>query len=185
MEYIFYICGFVSVVSTIRVITHIEPIHALLYLITSLLAVSGVFFSLGAYFAGALEIIIYAGAILVLFVFVVMMLNLSSIVIKQEKDWLKPSMWLGPGFLSFLLFLTLLYAIFLNHDTVIPWAIIDGKQVGIKLFGPYMLAVECTSMLLVSGLVIGYHMGYKPRLPGIPLIDESLVTATTDEEQKI
>lgn len=49
--------------------------HALLYLIISLLAIAGVFFSLGAYFAGALEIIVYAGAIMVLFVFVVMMLN--------------------------------------------------------------------------------------------------------------
>lgn len=54
---------------------HTNPVHALLYLIISLLAISGVFFSLGAYFAGALEIIVYAGAIMVLFVFVVMMLN--------------------------------------------------------------------------------------------------------------
>ncbi len=58
-------------------ITHTNPVHALLYLIISLLAISGVFFSLGAYFAGALEIIVYAGAIMVLFVFVVMMLNLG------------------------------------------------------------------------------------------------------------
>lgn len=59
----------------LAVITHTNPVHALLYLIISLLAISGVFFSLGAYFAGALEIIVYAGAIMVLFVFVVMMLN--------------------------------------------------------------------------------------------------------------
>ncbi|MCS5950503.1 NADH-quinone oxidoreductase subunit J [Klebsiella pneumoniae subsp. pneumoniae] len=52
--------------------------HALLYLIISLLAIAGVFFSLGAYFAGALEIIVHAGAIMVLFVFVVMMLNLGG-----------------------------------------------------------------------------------------------------------
>ena len=52
--------------------------HALLYLIVSLLAVAVVFFTLGAPFVAALEVIIYAGAIMVLFVFVVMMLNLGQ-----------------------------------------------------------------------------------------------------------
>ena len=77
MEFAFYICGLIAILATLRVITHTNPVHALLYLIISLLAISGVFFSLGAYFAGALEIIVYAGAIMVLFVFVVMMLNLG------------------------------------------------------------------------------------------------------------
>lgn len=75
MEFAFYICGLIAILATLRVITHTNPVHALLYLIISLLAISGVFFSLGAYFAGALEIIVYAGAIMVLFVFVVMMLS--------------------------------------------------------------------------------------------------------------
>ena len=78
MEFAFYICGLIAILATLRVITHTNPVHALLYLIISLLAISGVFFSLGAYFAGALEIIVYAGAIMVLFVFVVMMLNLGG-----------------------------------------------------------------------------------------------------------
>nr|VUD22934.1 NADH dehydrogenase I chain J [Salmonella sp. NCTC 7297] len=77
MEFAFYICGLIAILATLRVITHTNPVHALLYLVISLLAISGVFFSLGAYFAGALEIIVYAGAIMVLFVFVVMMLNLG------------------------------------------------------------------------------------------------------------
>lgn len=66
MEFAFYICGLIAILATLRVITHTNPVHALLYLIISLLAISGVFFSLGAYFAGALEIIVYAGAIMVL-----------------------------------------------------------------------------------------------------------------------
>ncbi len=70
MEFAFYICGLIAILATLRVITHTNPVHALLYLIISLLAISGVFFALGAHFAGALEIIVYAGAIMVLFVFV-------------------------------------------------------------------------------------------------------------------
>ena len=48
MEFAFYICGLIAILATLRVITHTNPVHALLYLIISLLAISGVFFSLGA-----------------------------------------------------------------------------------------------------------------------------------------
>ena len=47
MEFAFYICGLIAILATLRVITHTNPVHALLYLIISLLAISGVFFSLG------------------------------------------------------------------------------------------------------------------------------------------
>ena len=95
MEFAFYICGLIAILATLRVITHTNPVHALLYLIISLLAIAGVFFSLGAYFAGALEIIVYAGAIMVLFVFVVMMLNLGGTEIEQERKWLQPGIGLA------------------------------------------------------------------------------------------
>ena len=91
-------------------ITHTNPVHALLYLIVSLLAISAVFFSLGAYFAAALEIIVYAGAIMVLFVFVVMMLNLGNVQ-QQERDWMKPTVWIGLGLLSLALLVVLIVAI--------------------------------------------------------------------------
>ena len=49
MEFAFYICGLIAILATLRVVTHTNPVHALLYLIISLLAIAGVFFSLGAY----------------------------------------------------------------------------------------------------------------------------------------
>ncbi|MGE9552795.1 NADH-quinone oxidoreductase subunit J [Erwinia amylovora] len=165
MEFAFYLCGLVAVLTTLRVITHTNPVHALLYLIISLLAVAGVFFSLGAYFAGALEIIVYAGAIMVLFVFVVMMLNLGDAVQAQEREWLKPTVWLGPGLCSLLLLLVMVYAILSINDQGIDGNMIDAKAVGISLFGPYVLAVELASMLLLAGLVVAYHIGREQR-PG-------------------
>ena len=111
MEFAFYICGLIAILATLRVITHTNPVHALLYLIISLLAISGVFFALGAHFAGALEIIVYAGAIMVLFVFVVMMLNLGGSEIEQERQWLKPGIWIGPAILSAVLLVVIVYAI--------------------------------------------------------------------------
>lgn len=159
MEFAFYVAALVAVVATIRVISHTNPVHALLYLVVSLLAIAAVFFSLGAYFAGALEIIVYAGAIMVLFVFVVMMLNLGGAVIEQERAWLKPSLWIGPGILSLVLLAVLVNAILSLHDKGITGEAVDAKAVGIALFGPYVLAVELVSMLLLAGLVVAFHLG--------------------------
>ncbi len=118
MEFAFYICGLIAILATLRVITHTNPVHALLYLIISLLAISGVFFALGAHFAGALEIIVYAGAIMVLFVFVVMMLNLGGSEIEQERQWLKPQVWIGPAILSAIMLAVIVYAILGVNDRV-------------------------------------------------------------------
>ncbi|NJC99254.1 NADH-quinone oxidoreductase subunit J [Candidatus Erwinia dacicola] len=163
MEFAFYLCGLVAVLATLRVVTHTDPVHALLYLIISLLAIAGVFFSLGAYFAGALEIIVYAGAIMVLFVFVVMMLNLGGQEIEQERRWLQASMWIESAVLSFVLLVMLIYAIRSVNDQSIDGTMIDAKAVGISLFGPYVLAVELASMLLLAGLVVAFHIGREQR----------------------
>ncbi|KAA1051230.1 NADH-quinone oxidoreductase subunit J [Pseudocitrobacter sp. 73] len=165
MEFAFYICGLIAILATLRVITHTNPVHALLYLIISLLAIAGVFFSLGAYFAGALEIIVYAGAIMVLFVFVVMMLNLGGAEIAQEREWLKPQIWIGPAILSAVLLAVMVYAILGLNDQGIDGNPISAKEVGIALFGPYVLAVELASMLLLAGLVVAFHIGREDR-PG-------------------
>src|SRR5258707_150676 len=90
MELIFYIAGAVAVISTGIMLTRLNLVHALLYLIVSLLAVAVVFFVLGAPFAAALEAIVYAGAIMVLFLFVVMMLNIRRHAADKEKQCLTP-----------------------------------------------------------------------------------------------
>lgn len=183
MEFAFYVCGLVAVLATLRVITHTNPVHALLYLIISLLAVAGVFFSLGAYFAGALEIIVYAGAIMVLFVFVVMMLNLGGQEVEQERQWLKPSMWMGPAVLSLVLLVVLVYAIHGINDQGIDGKMIDAKAVGISLFGPYVLAVELASMLLLAGLVVAFHIGREQR-PGEVLSNRPADAAKSNKEER-
>ncbi|MDC9592451.1 NADH-quinone oxidoreductase subunit J [Xenorhabdus sp. IM139775] len=163
MEFTFYVAGLVAILATLRVITHTNPVHALLYLIISLLALSIVFFSMGAYFAGALEIIVYAGAIMVLFVFVVMMLNLGKSVVEQERQWLQPRTWIGPSTLSIVLLIVLVYAISTLSSAEISGEVVSAKEVGISLFGPYVLAVELASLLLLAGLVVAYHVGRENR----------------------
>ena len=158
MDLTFYTCALVAIVSTLLVVGNRNPVHALLYLIVSLLAVSGIFFALGAPFAGALEIIVYAGAILVLFVFVVMMLNLGPDTVERERQWLKPSAWIGPMLLAALVLAALLDAM-LGAEGAIGSGTVSPKEVGIALFGPYLLAVELASLLLLGALVVAYHLG--------------------------
>src|SRR5690554_4434605 len=155
MEFAFYFSAGVAVAATLMVITNTRAVHALLYLVTSLLAVSMCFFSLGAPFAGVLEIIVYAGAIMVLFVFVVMMLNLGEGSERQERQWLSVRGWIGPGILSGLLLAQLLYVLFSAPSSgTVTGAAVDAKAVGFALFGPYILAV-----VLLAAMVTAFHIG--------------------------
>ena len=110
----FYIASAVAVVATTMVIINVNVVHALLYLVVSLLAAAIVFYVLGAPFAAALEVIVYAGAIMVLFVFVVMMLNLGEAAARQERQWLAPGIWIGPAGLSAVLLGELVYLLWQN-----------------------------------------------------------------------
>lgn len=159
MTFFFYLAAAVAVVSTMLVIVGRNPVHALLNLVVSLLAVAAVFFMLGAPFAGALEVIVYAGAIMVLFVFVVMMLNLGRATVEQEQRWLQPRVWIGPAGLAGLLLVGLLKVLLEGGQALAGLQEVGAKQVGIVLFGPYLLAVELASMLLLAALVAAYHLG--------------------------
>jgi NADH-quinone oxidoreductase subunit J len=163
MALAFYMASLVAIFATIRVITNVNPVHALLYMVISLLAVAMIFFSLGAPFAGALEIIVYAGAIMILFVFAVMMLNLGEETRRQEKLWLTPRIWVGPALLAAVLFGELAWTLWSHHadggGQALGAGIVDAKQVGFSLFGSYLLLVELASILLLAALIAAYHLG--------------------------
>jgi NADH-quinone oxidoreductase subunit J len=161
----FYIAAVIAVLSTALAITRLNAVHALLYLIVSLLSVALVFFTLGAPFVAALEVIIYAGAIMVLFVFVIMMLNLGPQAAEQERQWLSAKTWLGPAILSLVLVAELAYVL-IGTSQVATTGSVEPKQVGIALFGPYLLGVELASMLLLAGLVGANHLGQRSQLRG-------------------
>ena len=160
----FYLLAIVAILASLRVITRTNPVHALLNMIVTLLALSGIFFALGAPFAGALEIIVYAGAIMVLFVFVVMMLNLGTQSTLEEESWLSSSAWAVPTGLAFIVGLTLFSLIGMKHgfEGMMPAFIgvepVTAKMIGAKLFTEYLLLVEIAGFLLLAGLVAAYHL---------------------------
>ena len=156
----FYIASFVAIVATVRVITGTNAVHALLYLVVSLLAVATIFLILGAPLAAALEVIIYAGAIMVLFVFVMMMLKPGPQAVLREQRWLTPGIWVGPVFLTMILMAELAWVLAKGGDAVSSMETVIPRAVGMALFGPYILGVEMASVLLLAGLVGAYHLAY-------------------------
>src|SRR5699024_10331860 len=138
MSVIFYLSGLIAVIATVMVITRVNVVHALLYFIVSLLAVAAVFFTLGAPFAAMLELIVYAGAIMVLFLIVMMMLNLGKSTQDQEKAWLRPAIWLGPVILAIPLLLEMLWVIS-TVEADMATRVVTAKEVGVQLFGPYLI----------------------------------------------
>jgi NADH-quinone oxidoreductase subunit J len=158
MNLFFYIAAAVAIISTIMAISGRNAIHSLLYLILSLLAISVVFYLLNAPFVAALEVIIYAGAIMVLFIFVTMMLNIG-LERKMEKKWLKPGMWIIPSLLAATLLIDLILALRNMKMISVEKEIVLPKQVGISLFTTYLLAVEIAAILLMAGVIGAYHLG--------------------------
>jgi NADH-quinone oxidoreductase subunit J len=154
MNIVFALGALVAVASTVMVITRKEAVHALLYLVVSLLAVALLMLLLGAAFVAALEVIIYAGAIMVLFVFVIMMIG-------GETIRLAPRSWIGPAILSAILLAELAWVVTAGKAAAAPAVEVGPKQVGMALFGPYLLGAETAAFLLLAGLVGAFHLGWR------------------------
>ncbi|MFA5531838.1 MAG: NADH-quinone oxidoreductase subunit J [Thiohalomonadaceae bacterium] len=158
MELEFLLAAALAIFSGAMAVTRFSAVHALLYLIVALLALAVCFALLGAPFAAVLQVIIYAGAITVLFVFVVMMLNLGPASEYREHAWLQPGQWRGPGLLASLLLAEIVYVV-LPGSGAEETLQVDAKAVGTVLFGPYLVIVELASLLLLAGLVVAWHVG--------------------------
>jgi NADH-quinone oxidoreductase subunit J len=149
---VFALSGIVAAAATVMMITRRSAVHALLYFVVSLLASAVIMFVLGAAFVAALEVIVYAGAIMVLFVFVIMLIGPESIPVPGRA-------WIGPSILSVVLLAEMAWVLAQGSFTGQPAAEVGPKQVGIALFGPYILGSEIAAFLLLAGLVGAFHLG--------------------------
>ncbi len=164
MEAAFYISALIAIAATVLAITRLHAVHALLFLIVSLLALAVLFFVMGAHFAAALEIIIYAGAIMVLFIFAIMMLNLGKETREWERQLLTPRIWVLPTIFTLVLASELVYLLAIRRE--LAWGeftLVSPEAVGASLFGPYVLGVEIAAFLLLAGLVGAYHIGRREK----------------------
>lgn len=155
----FYITSAVAVLATLMVVTGRHAVHALLNLVVSLFAVAVLFYLLGAPFAAALEIIVYAGAIMVLFIFVIMMLNLGPETVARERRWLRPGVWVVPAILSAVLLWQWWWILGQGAAVDVAGNTVSARAVGVALFSEYLLLVEMAGLLLLAALVGAFHLG--------------------------
>jgi NADH-quinone oxidoreductase subunit J len=152
---IFYLLSAVTVAATAMAITRRQPVHSVLYLIVAFLGTAALFFLLGAPLLATFVVIIYAGAIMVLILFVIMLFRRPPRELKILSEW-----W----------FATLLGVVFLavavtvvfkdpNSGIVLQSAVAQPRDFGRFLFERYWLAVEIVSILLVVALVVIIQVG--------------------------
>jgi NADH-quinone oxidoreductase subunit J len=86
-------------------------------------------------------------------------LNLKQESVEQEKMWLTGKILVGPAILSAILLGEIVYMIAVSETANMDHPMIDAKAVGISLYGPYIIGVELSGILLMSGIVGAYHLG--------------------------
>lgn len=163
MDVVFYIAAACALVATVLVVTRANAVHALLWLVVSLFSTAIVFWTLGAPFVAVLEVILYSGAIMVLFLFAVMLLKLGPESTRAERALLPRGIWIGPAAVGLVLAAELVYAVWTGADAGAAGAVVGPREVGTTLLGSYLLGVELASLLLLVGLVGAYHLGRRDR----------------------
>ncbi len=156
-QILFYAMAIIAVLSALMVITRRNPVHSALFLITTLFCVAGIYLQLHAEFLAAVQVIVYVGGIMVLFLFVIMLVNLETTQTERryQKQWIVAlvasvallaefAYVLLRGRSSLLLPNTTTAGVLTNHNS---------EQVGVILYQNYMLPFEIASFLLLVAII--------------------------------
>ncbi|MCO4100908.1 NADH-quinone oxidoreductase subunit J [Gemmatimonas sp.] len=151
-EFQFYLFSLLAIVSALLFVTRKNPVPAALWLVNVMFALSGLFVMLDAPFIGAIQVLVYAGAIMVVFVFVVMLLNLGH---SELTDLRSLGARLGAGLVGIALLANLLVAQRNKLPRVESAPALDNvvEPVAASLFTDYLVAFELTSLVLLVAVI--------------------------------
>ena len=156
----FYTFSGVMLLGALSVVFNPRPIYAVLSLLVAMFSLACLFVMLGAYFVAALQVLLYAGAVLILFLFVIMLLNLAPRELARKRAFTVR----GIGTLAPLLLALLLVRIFLHEaQPAVPLATgaPEGsvEAIGRVLFSTYLLPFELTSFLILAAIIGAVALG--------------------------
>src|SRR6266849_6369019 len=154
---LFYIFGAIAVVSAILVITRHNVVHSAAFLGATLFAVARILLTLNAEFLAGVQVIVYVGGILVLFVFVIMLISVERSVHERQYN----GQWTIALVTSAILIAEIVYGLYRGKDSlnlpnvVPPPSVVAGnsEQVGTALYTAYLLPFEIASILLLVAIV--------------------------------
>lgn len=157
---LFYFLSFVSILCALMVVISKNPIHSVLYLILTFFSIAGHYILLNAQFLAAVHVIVYAGAIMVLFLYVIMMLNLNAAVEPHKSKWVRVAATIAGG----MLMLVLVGALRGSSENITAGS---GPPVGMignlgkVLYRDFMLPFEVSAILFLSAMVGSVMLGKK------------------------
>jgi NADH-quinone oxidoreductase subunit J len=163
LEILFFALSALAIISAVMVLVSKNPIHSVLWLILVFFAISGHYILLNAQFLAIVNIIVYAGAIMVLFLFVMMLMNVKKDNEPQKQLWVKLiGVIAGGSFLTLLIALVKQNASFQGRDVLLK----DGNiglihPLGQALFTDYVVPFEISSVLFLSAMVGAVIIGKK------------------------
>ena len=152
----FYLFGVIAIISAVTFVTRKSPVAAALWLVNTMFCLAALYVMMDAQFIGAIQVLVYAGAIMVVFLFVVMLLNLGQP--SDVTDMVTGKTKLAAGIVGVLL-LAEVFVLWKDGATPPPPARTEPlepgviNQVAAPLFREYLLAFEVTSVLLLTAIV--------------------------------
>lgn len=161
---IFLIFALLALASALVVVVHRNPVYSTMSLVVTLFSVAVLFVLLGAPFIGALQILVYTGAILVLFLFVIMLLNIT----REESAVSQQKAQMGGALLGALLFGGMLALLFWSSSQPsVPMTeeLVSMKGLARELFTEYLLPFEIVGMLLLVAVIGATVVARKPPRP--------------------
>ena len=167
---IFLLFALLALASSLVVVIHKNPVYSTMSLVVTLFSVAVLFVLLGAPFIGAIQILVYTGAILVLFLFVIMLLNIT----REETAVSPQNVQMGGALLGALVFGGMLALLFWNARRPLdPMTanLVDMKQLARQMFGEYLLPFEIVGMLLLVAVIGATVVARKPPRPDKPAED--------------
>jgi NADH-quinone oxidoreductase subunit J len=166
-QILFWLLSIVAVFSALMMVTSKNPVYSVLWLIITFFSISGHYILLNAQFLAVVNIIVYAGAIMVLFLFVIMLMNLSKDTEPQKNKWLKLAGAVAGGCL-----LLVMVAALRNTETKMT-ELVSGdigliQNLGKVLFNDYVVPFEISSILFLSAMVGAVVIGRRESKTAVP-----------------
>ncbi|GGH76315.1 NADH-quinone oxidoreductase subunit J [Filimonas zeae] len=163
LQFLFWLLSAVALTGAIMVLASKNPVHSVLWLIVVFFAISGHYVLLNAQFLAVVNLIVYAGAIMVLFLFVIMLMNLNTVIETRKNLWMKAAGIISGG----ILFLIMISVVRSSADMVSRTAQLKEGSIGLietlgkVLFTQYVVPFEISSVLFLSAMVGAVVIGKK------------------------